>query len=361
MAEKIFPCRQCGASVRYKAGTNSLLCPYCGTENEISVDRSIAIEEQDFHEYLRHAASNADTVDHIVVTCQSCGAETTFDDNIVASACPFCGTDIVAQQHSVKKLKPQSLLPFQIDKETSAAQFKHWLASRWFIPDKVKRFARRGGVKGIYSPYWTYDAVTTTDYTGERGEYYYVTERYTAMESGRNVTKERVVRKTRWHPARGTVRNVFNDVIVAGSENIPKKLSDRLVPWDLENLVPYTEEYLSGFLVESYTINVEHGFEDARNKMEPTILATIYEDIGGDEQRITRLNTQYADVTFKHLLLPVWFGAYRFREKVFQYIVNARTGEVQGERPWSWVKITLAALAGLLIAGGIYILQHTVH
>jgi small neutral amino acid transporter SnatA (MarC family) len=25
--------------------------------------------------------------------------------------------------------------------------------------------------------------------------------------------------------------------------------------------------------------------------------------------------------------------------------VNARTGEVQGERPWSWIKIALAAIA----------------
>ena len=356
MAEKTFPCKQCGASLQFKAGTNALTCPYCGAENEITVDRSIKIEEQDFREYLQNAEADAPTVDRIVVKCQGCGAETTFDENIVSSACAFCGTDIVAQQHSVKKLKPESLLPFNIDQDNSVSLFKTWLSSRWFMPNKVKKFARRGGLKGIYSPYWTYDAATTTHYTGERGEYYYVTETYTMIENGKEVTKEREVRKTKWYPASGTVQTDFDDVVVVGSTNVPKKLSDRLVPWDLENLVPYTEDYLSGFLVESYTVDVKNGFEDAKKKMEPKIIAAIYEDIGGDEQRIDSMNTHYDDITFKHLLLPLWLGAYRFGDKVFQYIVNARTGEVQGERPWSWVKITFAVLLGLLVGAGIYLL-----
>ncbi len=356
MAEETFPCKQCGASLQFKAGTNSLTCHYCGAENEIAVDRSIKIEEKDFREFLRDAESSAPTVDRIVVTCQACGAETTFDENIVASACPFCGTDIVAQGHSVKMLKPESLLPFNIDQDNSVSLFKKWLSLRWFMPNKVKKFARRGGLKGIYSPYWTYDASTTTRYTGKRGEYYYVTETYTTVEAGKKVTKEREVRKTKWYPVSGTVYNDFDDMLVVGSTNVPKKLADKLTPWDLENLVPYTEDYLSGFQVESYTVDVKTGFEDAKKKMEPTIRTTINNDIGGDEQQIHSMNTQYADITFKHLLLPVWFGAYRFGDRVFQYLVNARTGEVQGERPWSWVKITFAVLLGLLIGGGIYLL-----
>ncbi|PIE33559.1 hypothetical protein CSA56_10585 [candidate division KSB3 bacterium] len=360
MAQKTFPCKQCGASLQFQAGTDLLICPYCGTENEIVVDRSIEIEEQDFREYLQNAELNAPTVDRIVVKCQACGAETTFDENVVASACAFCGTDIIAQEHSVKKLKPASLLPFNVDKNKSVSLFKQWLSSRWFMPNKVKKFARRGRLKGIYSPYWTYDASTTTHYTGEQGEYYYVTETYVTVEDGKEVTRQRKVRKTRWYPVRGTVHNNFDDVVVVGSTNIPKKLSDKLVPWDLQNLVPYTEDYLSGFLVESYTVDVKTGFEDAKRKMVPAIQAAIYDDIGGDEQRILSMKTDYADITFKHLLLPVWIGAYRFGDRVFQYMVNARTGEVQGERPWSWVKITFAVLLGLLIGSGLYLLLQNV-
>ncbi|MBV9774716.1 MAG: hypothetical protein JO040_12240, partial [Gemmatimonadetes bacterium] len=76
-------------------------------------------------------------------------------------------------------------------------------------------------------------------------------------------------------------------------------------------------------------------------------------DIGGDEQRIHSTDTRYDDVTFKHILLPVWISAYRYREKVYRRLVNARTGEVQGERPWSWIKIALLVLfvAALVIVG----------
>ena len=74
-------------------------------------------------------------------------------------------------------------------------------------------------------------------------------------------------------------------------------------------------------------------------------------DQRGDEQRILSKTTYYSDITFKYILLPVWISAYRFKDRNFQFLVNARTGEVQGERPWSWVKITLAALLVIAIIG----------
>jgi len=80
-------------------------------------------------------------------------------------------------------------------------------------------------------------------------------------------------------------------------------------------------------------------------------------DIGGDEQRVTHVATNYSAVTFKHLLLPVYVGAYRFRDKVYQVVLNGRTGEVQGERPYSFWKIFLFALflaAVLLIVALIF-------
>ena len=55
-------------------------------------------------------------------------------------------------------------------------------------------------------------------------------------------------------------------------------------------------------------------------------------------------------IPFKHGLLPMWICAYRYKDKVFRFLVNARTGEVQGERPWSWIKISLAVIAGLIVA-----------
>ena len=77
--------------------------------------------------------------------------------------------------------------------------------------------------------------------------------------------------------------------------------------------------------------------------------ATCAHDIGGDEQRIDSLETQYRETTFKHLLLPVYAGAYRYNGKLFQIVVNGRTGEIQGDRPYSVWKIALLVVSVLLL------------
>jgi hypothetical protein len=131
---------------------------------------------------------------------------------------------------------------------------------------------------------------------------------------------------------------------------LPEEKSQELEPWDLKACSPYDDSYLAGFSAESYTIDLGQGFEIARGIMEEAIRQTVRRDIGGDEQRITSMDTRYSDLTFKHILLPVWISAYRYAEKTYRFLVNARTGEVQGERPYSAVKIALAVIAGLIVA-----------
>ena len=92
-----------------------------------------------------------------------------------------------------------------------------------------------------------------------------------------------------------------------------------------------------------------HVFDVAREMMVEPIRRTIRADIGGDEQMIASMDTRYHDITFKHVLLPVWISAYRYRDRVFRFLVNGRTGEVQGERPWSPWKIAGAILGGLAV------------
>jgi hypothetical protein len=177
-----------------------------------------------------------------------------------------------------------------------------------------------------------------------------VSETYTTTENGRQVTRTRQVRKTRWYPASGTVRDTFDDVLVLASDSLPRKEADALQPWDLPALVAFSDEYLAGFRTESYRVPLDQGFELAKPVMDETIHCTIRSDIGGDEQQVHGAETRWDDVTFKHVLLPVWISAYRYRDRVYRRLVNARTGEVQGERPWSWIKIALLAILVLIVA-----------
>jgi hypothetical protein len=307
------------------------------------------ILELDFLTYLQQFPDGDGVHETLTVHCTNCGAETGMQPDVTAALCPFCGCGIVATGASKKTIRPQGLLPFKVTRENSAELFRKWVAGLWFAPNALKKQAECAVIHGVYVPAWTYDANTETDYTGERGEDYWETETYTETDAeGHTVTRERQVQKTRWWPASGHVHNNFDDLLVMATRTLPGKYLDKLQPWDLPALLAYADEYLSGFVAESYQVGLPEGFEIAKGLMQPAINQTICRDIGGDHQRVGTTNTDYRDITFKHLLLPVWISAYQFQAKTYRFLVNARSGEVQGERPWSWVKI--AGLVSAIIA-----------
>jgi DNA-directed RNA polymerase subunit RPC12/RpoP len=357
-APSYFHCAECGAKLSYAPGTESLVCDHCGHENIIEHETE-TIHELDFRAYLGQLASGAETTEVTTVRCDSCGVQIDRPPGLDAFACPYCGSNIVATGTTDRIIRPRALLPFRIVEHAAFEAFGAWIRSRWFAPSDLKRYARTDHrLSGVYVPYWTYDCRTTANYIGQRGEYYWTTETYTTMENGRHVTRTRRVRRVRWYPASGTVNNAFDDILVLASRSLPKVYADKLEPWDLQSLTPYRDEYLAGFRAEKYQVPLDRGFEEAQQRMEPVIRATVCRDIGGDVQRITSLRVKHDDITFKHVLLPIWISAYRFRERVFRILVNARTGEVQGERPWSFWKIFFAVAAALLVVAVIVLIAN---
>ncbi len=210
-------------------------------------------------------------------------------------------------------------------------------------------------IQGIYLPFWTYDCQTTSHYRGERGDYYTVTETYTETDSdGNPETKTRQVQKTRWTSVSGYVNRFFDDVLVAGTTAVNGQHLAAIASWDLANLVTYNSSYLAGFKAQRYQISLKAGFEQAKVQMADQIHSDVQREIGGDEQRIHSVSTSYQDITFKHILLPVWVATYHFKNRRFSVMVNARTGKVTGDRPFSLVKISLAALAVVSVIAGIF-------
>lgn len=355
--QRQFPCKQCGAMLNFEPGQTKLKCVYCKAENEIAASAE-PIEEQDFSAALSDQSSAAATHETLTVKCDNCGAQSSLAPNVTADNCPFCGAAIVAEAASSKIIKPRSLLPFHIRREQATELFRQWISGLWFAPSELRKFAEAGSLKGVYIPYWTYDSDTDSYYTGERGDDYTETETYTTVENGQTVTRTRQVIKTRWWPVSGRVNNSFDDILVIASRSLPVKYTDRLQPWDLPNLVSYSDEYLAGFVAESYQVELEAGFEQAKQIMANAIDSTVRRDIGGNHQRVLSVRTRYDNITFKHILLPLWISAYRYRENTYRFLVNARSGEVTGERPWSAIKIILAILAALAIIGAIVLIAH---
>ncbi|HEX8492609.1 MAG TPA: hypothetical protein VF658_07200 [Pyrinomonadaceae bacterium] len=347
-----YPCPACGAILVFDPQAGSLLCPYCGWKEQIPASAE-QVQERSYEEYLRPRAGQLERLaqNALEVQCNSCGAIVTFVPPEVARECDFCGAQIVTQPRSADPtVAPEGVLPFRITPQQATASVKQWISTRWFAPNALKRFASPDAIDGIYLPFWTYDTHTTSYYTGERGQYYYETEYYTETDSqGNSVQKSRQVRKTHWYPASGTVARWFDDILIPATRSLPANRLTALEPWDLQELKSYDPGYLSGFKAQRYQVELAEGFEQAKQVAAGVIVNDVRHDIGGDEQRVHNIATNYSAITFKHLLLPVYAGAYRLNQKVYQVVVNGRTGEVQGDRPYSFWKITLFILAILLV------------
>ncbi len=349
--EHRFPCNNCGSDLRFDPQSRQLLCDHCGNIEQIEgAQPSGGITELDFNDAVANRLSTEEIEETRVITCPNCGASTEFDIDTHAAECPFCATPVVTDTGIHRHIKPRGLLPFAQDEAKARDALVEWLGSLWFAPNGLIEYARKGRkMNGIYVPYWTFDADTKSSYSGARGTHYYETR--TVTRNGKQETIQ--VQKTRWRSTSGRVARFFDDVLVLASRSLPKTYTDGLEPWDLSALEPYKPQYLAGFRAEGYQVELTDGFGEARAYMDRMILRDVKYDIGGDDQRVNNVDTTISEVTFKHILLPVWMAAYKYHGRTFRFVVNGRTGRVQGERPYSAWKITIAVIFGLIIAAGV--------
>jgi len=336
-----FKCTSCGSDLKYKPGTEHLNCEYCGAKNEIPKIEG-SIKEFDFHEFFAQKSETAETIVESIIKCTSCGSSTIIDPYVTSTLCPYCSTPLVVEEaYNEKVITPKSILPFKLGKKNARDEFNKWIENLYFAPNAVKKaLLDFEYFKGVYIPYWTFDTDTFTKYIGKRG-----------LNDSKT---EKGVRHTKWYPAHGEVRKSFDDILIPATRSLPKEYISALEPWDLENLVLFDKSYLRGFTTEKYQIELAEGFEIAKGIADAGIRSLVCSDIGGDEQEITSLDSEYNAITFKHVLLPVYVSAYKYKGELYQFLINARTGEVQGKRPWSWIKIALTAFVILAIIGSLH-------
>jgi predicted RNA-binding Zn-ribbon protein involved in translation (DUF1610 family) len=354
---RIYPCEGCGADLTFHIGQQRLKCPYCGFEKEIELADDAEIREQDYHAMIeriqrqREAGVELEVPGASEVRCESCGGTVVFTGTLTSSACPYCASPIQRDKvHTLTQRVPvDGVLPFLIDHDRAALLLAEWVQSRWFAPNDFLKQGTQGKFNGVYLPYWTFDTATFNAYSGERGENYTVT-----VGSGKN---RRTETRTRWYPASGAFQRFFDDVLVVASKGLPRDYMLALEPWPLQKTIPFTPQVMAGIFARTYDIDLDAGFGDAKGRIDDAIDTETRQRIGGDKQRVHSIKSRYDAITFKHLLLPVWMMAYRYHDQPYQVFINAGTGEVQGERPYSWAKISLVVAAALTVVIGFLALR----
>jgi DNA-directed RNA polymerase subunit RPC12/RpoP len=349
VAQTQYPCEQCGANVEFAPGTESLRCPYCGHETKL-VRSGAMVREHSYTDFVAKARKPIALLGAQVFVCRGCGAKT--ESTAIADRCQFCGAPVVADVSPEDQVVPEGVLPFEVDRPALRAALQTWVKSRWFAPGGLKKVTEAESSRSTYLPHWTYDASTVSDYTGQRGEHYYETETYTDSDGN---TQTRQVQRTAWYPASGTVSRDFDDLLVAGTTHVAQKHLDALEPWPLTAAQPYRPEFLAGHQALRYDVEPEAGMDTAKQRMADVIEGDCRRDIGGDEQRVHSVDTTYSAVMFKLLLLPVWVACYLYAGKTYTVLVNGRTAEVAGERPYSPLKIAMAVIAAVLVIAAVVV------
>ncbi len=354
-AANTFSCPGCGGRAVFDPGSQSLKCPYCGTETAIE-----KIIEQPQEYDINQAPSSGQKdwgVKVRVIRCQGCGAETVLEENATSELCAFCGSPHVLTDQSEAGIAPESVIPFQVTQDQAVSSFRKWLGKRWFAPSKAKRMASLGKISGVSLPHRTYDAQTTSVYTGQEGHYYYVTVPVTVNRNGKQVTEMRQERRTRWSPTHGIVSNNFDDVLVAGSRRLEEHLLSRVRPFDLGLLCRYQPGFLSGFLSEKPSVSLQDGWQEAQEQIDEAMRDLARDDIlsHADEAQVSSLSSEHRGVRYKLTLLPMWLSSFLYKDKSFHVLINGQTGKAGGQAPVSALRVLIAVLIGLAIIGGLYL------
>ncbi len=345
-----YPCTSCGAGLEFEPGTMTMECPFCGTENKIDIDLTEA-EEHSLEELPLNPATTKKGMEVLrrSFKCDNCGAVQAVEPEAITAECAYCGSDAMLEMASSPDIvRPSSLVPFTFDVDAARGKFSRWLGSWWrrlVSPGALRDGAIVTKINGIYAPFFTFDAQAESDWSGFRGDYYYVT-----VGSGKN---RRTVRKTRWTYRSGHHSHFYDDILEYASQGLPEATLEKAMPFDTRKLVPFSGEFLAGFSAEEYTLDPKALWQSARDTMMGEEWRACRRALGGDTYRNLKVHTTLLKPTWKHVLLPLYMANYVYGQRHFHFMVNGQTGEVQGTAPISWIKV--GAIVGAVVAAVVLI------
>ena len=351
------PCPSCGGKLQYSAEKEKIACHYCGYDEEIDRANDLIIEKPLDGALIAAASYVPESQGKKVFDCDNCGSKFMIETQNVAINCTFCGSkNVNLEAFNHQFVQPSGIIPFKISQKKGMDLFETWIKKGFWHPNKLKKMAKVENLHGIYLPFFTYDANTVANWSGEAGYHYTETQSYTDSEGNRQT---RTVTKTRWVPKSGTLRHFFDDVLVVASNGLKQKEIQGIYPYQLPEAVNYDAKLMLGWEAEVYSKTLNEGAVVAEGIMDTELRGMASRELGGDTQRRLRVISKKFDKTYKHIILPVWLATYVYNDKVFHFLVNGQTGKVSGKKPLSYIKIAIAVVLLLAVLGLLWYLNET--
>jgi hypothetical protein len=301
------------------------------------------------------AGSAASAAPRRSATCTQCSAVVQIPEGERTATCPFCDTPYVAEgELTPERYVPEFVLPFALPRERAEERFRAWLARRrLFAPGDLAAKARLEAPRGVYVPFWSFSTRSDSRWAADIGEHWWSTETYTTVVNGKPVVRTRRVRHTEWYPLEAPFQQFHAHYLVSGSRGMPQEVADAIAPYPLAEMLRYAPHYLSGWLAEEYSLGREEADRVSREAFAADERRAIAAFLPGDEHRGLRADTAFHDTTEDLLFLPVWILAFRYRGRVWRYVLNGATGKEWAEAPVSAPRVVLAVLIGLALVAGI--------
>ncbi len=340
-----YPCPSCGGKLGYSAEKQKVACGYCGYSEDYSRANDQLIENP-----LEDAVAAApkhivEDIGKKVFDCTSCGSKFMVESDKVKVKCGFCGShNVNVEAYDHQYIQPAGIIPFMVGRDKAEEGFKKWIRRGWFHPNKLKRMAIMEDLHGIYIPFWTYDAQTDSQWSGQAGYYYYETRQ--VRVNGQMQTER--VQKVRWKNRSGRLQHFFDDVLIVASHGLDQNDIRKVYPYQLGEVVNYDPKLMLGWEAEIYDVEVDEGYGMADTIMDRRIRDLCSMELGGDTQRGLSIQTRKYLKTFKHIILPLWISSYRYNNKIYHFTINGQTGKVGGKKPISPYKVAFAILMGIL-------------
>ena len=333
-----FKCPCCDGAIAFDSQSQNMKCPYCDTEFEIAdlqtYNEVLSSQPEDNMQWDAAAGQEwqpGETEGMRIYTCNTCGGEIIGDETVGATECPFCGNPVVMTGQFAGALKPDLVIPFKLDKKAAMEALKKHYSGKKLLPKVFKDENRIKEVKGLYVPFWLFDADAD-------GFVRYKASRTRVWSDSRyNYTETSFFQVVR----AGTLG--FENVPVDGSTKMDDTLMESIEPFDLSEAVDFQTAYLAGYLADKYDVDADTNIARANERIKRTTEDAFRDTVHG-YTTVTPVSTNISlqQSKAKYALCPVWILNSQWKGKKYTFAMNGQTGKLVGDLPmdkglfWKW-------------------------